>query len=484
MPGLGDAFVGGLLPEDWMLGGEAPPQNPPDQPWPSWLQKAQDLNNRDVAAYQGGGIAGLLANISDPAQQELASGFGGGGIAGRTKAVGGVAKAAAEAAAPAAQDVSLAAPYVSNPVRVFAPGVYKDPRTIVSEAAARVAPEHPALKDLFGVTRDDLYGMSQQGTRQGNIEPTIPTVGKPGQSAAAQAIMNPANAQRMVDVLAEAQKRAPQLTNPMDAWYVMDPMYQRMAKLVGPEQAKIDYMRLNSIVTPFSSGSPVQTEINRGTAAHQMATQGNFADFLKYGNTKASARGADFPPELSDVKGHVYHLNQARPVERYLQTGEHGYSQDTVKVPLYMQASGVPETGFQTRLPVPDAHFTRATGMPDVRTNAEPGAYMGRTEYREVGPWFRENVAKPLGVEAVPAQGRMWGVYGPQTDVKTLLGAPKLELFAQNIWERAQKLGLDPQKLRDDVLQGKAHALWLMGIPAAGIGAQLGAAAIQDQQYQ
>ena len=57
MPGLGDAFVGGLSPEDWMLGGQAPPQNPPDQPWPSWLQKAQDLNNRDVAAYQGGGIA-------------------------------------------------------------------------------------------------------------------------------------------------------------------------------------------------------------------------------------------------------------------------------------------------------------------------------------------------------------------------------------------------------------------------------------------
>lgn len=105
MPGLGDAFVGGLSPEDWMLGGEAPPQNPPDQPWPSWLQKAQDLNNRDVAAYQNG--------VSDPAQQELASGFGGGGIAGRTRAVTGVA---GKAAPPMMPQVAERYPAVGPPI--------------------------------------------------------------------------------------------------------------------------------------------------------------------------------------------------------------------------------------------------------------------------------------------------------------------------------------------------------------------------------
>jgi hypothetical protein len=106
MPGLGDAFVGGFSPEDWMLGGQTPPQNPPDQPWgPSWLQKAQAQTDQDIAAYQKGGIPAMLGNITDPGRQDLMSGFGGPAVVGRTKAVGGVAKAAAEAAAPAAQDV-------------------------------------------------------------------------------------------------------------------------------------------------------------------------------------------------------------------------------------------------------------------------------------------------------------------------------------------------------------------------------------------
>jgi len=82
----------------------------------------------------------------------------------------------------------------------------------------------------------------------------------------------------------------------------------------------------------------------------------------------------------------------------------------------------------------------------------------------------------------VPAQARMWGTYAPQTGVDTPVGAPKLELLAQAISERAQKLGIDPQKLRDDVLTGKAHATWLAGalvpagMAATGTGDQSNAA--------
>ena len=75
-----------------------------------------------------------------------------------------------------------------------------------------------------------------------------------------------------------------------------------------------------------------------------------------------------------------------------------------------------------------------------------------------------------MGIEAVPAQGRMWGLFSPQTGVDTPIGAPKLELLSQRIRERAQKLGIDPAKLRDDVLTGKAHASWLIPALAAGPG--------------
>ena len=62
------------------------------------------------------------------------------------------------------------------------------------------------------------------------------------------------------------------------------------------------------------------------------------------------------------------------------------------------------------------------------------------------------------------------GLFSPQTGVDTPIGAPKLELLSQRIWERAQQLGVDPKKLRDDVLSGKAHASWLLpGLAAPGL---------------
>lgn len=427
--------------------------------WSRFNQPFGQLGDPNPVLY-GRGLTAIRQADLDRAI-DLGMGFSGGGLA--TKGVGarpGMADVLTlKPAAPAivtAPDVSAAVPYVGpGAVRVASPGIYKRPDVIAAEAAAQVAPEHPALKQLFGVTRQDLYDIGEQGRRQGNIETQLWAPGKATKiNPAAAAIMNPANAQRVLDVMGEAQKY-PQLYKGMDAWYVMDPMYQRMAQLVGPEEAKLAYTRFNATTAPFSAASDVMTEINRGTAAHMMAQQGRWPEFLQYGG----GPHANKPIELADVKGHAYHSTaQVPPVTKYLETGSHGYAPDTVKIPLYIDASGVPQTGFQTRLPVPDAHFTRALGMPDVRTNQDFNKFMGGAEYRPVGPWFREQIAKPLGLEAVPAQARMWGAFSPQTGVDTPIGAPKLELFSQRIWERAKQLGVDPKLLRDQVLRGEQHA--------------------------
>jgi hypothetical protein len=370
---------------------------------------------------------------------------------------------------------------IENAQRLANPGVYKPPDVIAREANELVQPEHPALKELFGVTRNDLYDISQQGRRQGNMEPQLWTPGKTTKVNEASAnVMTGANAQRLVDTLGEALKY-PDLTKGMVPWYVMDPMYQRMVQLVGPERAKAEYVKFNSTVSPFSAGSSVPTEINRGTAANMYATRGDLPTFKQYGNVAERNRGAGFPDDLRDVKGHMMHGNQIDPVIRYMQTGSHGYNKDTVKIPLYMGASGVPQTGFQTRWPVPDTHFASAIGMPEVRTSKDFRSYMGGPEYRPIGPWFREKVAEPVGLEAVPGQALTWGTFAPQTGVRTGIGAGKLELLSQNIWERAKKLGLDPGRLRDDVMLGKEHALWALGIPGAG---SFAAGAYQPQGVQ
>jgi hypothetical protein len=358
------------------------------------------------------------------------------------------------------------------------PGIFKNPKEIATEAEARVASEHPALKELFGVTRGDLYDISEQGRRAGNIDPLtlLRLKANPRGSYLGEGVATEANAQRLIDALSEAGRRAPGLVRGMDPWFVMDPAYQRMVQLVGPEQAARDYARFNTLGAMASPGTKVIDEINRGTAANMMAHQGQFPLFQRYGGVAEKARPAmaDFPPQLLDVIGHPYHPTaQAGPMGRYLASG--AVDMTSPKVPLYIGASGVPEVGFQTALPIADAHFTRAVGAADVRGAAgvkKPGVSLKTPEYMSVGPWFAQNVARPLGIEAVPAQARLWGLMSQYTGVDTPIGAPKLELLAQRIWERAKEKGIDPRVMRDYVLRGAGHAA--MAGPIAAGALQLG----------
>ena len=377
------------------------------------------------------------------------------------------------------------------------PGIYKDPRVIAREAAELITPEHPALKELFGTTREGLYEMSQQGRRQGNLPDPAWTVQpeKSRGSAAAEGVMNPANEQRILDAMVEGGKHRGVLLS--DAWYVMDPAYQRLEYLHGPELAKRLYDRMNTTGAMTSPASGVWDEIRRGTAANMMAHQGQFPLWRDWAGIAMRHRpqpgqpfvpikgetsphvehlaGQRFPPQLRQVPGHLAHKTaHAGPIENYLQRGV--VEMGTPKVPSYIPASGVPETGFQTRWMVPDAHISKSLGMGDTRTQGtiRQGASMSMPEYRQIAPWYREKIAEPLGVEAVPAQARQWNLFGPQTGVRTMLGAPKLELLAQRIWERALEMGWDPKVLRDQVLSGGAHAGLAAGIIGPAIGGLMG----------
>jgi len=244
----------------------------------------------------------------------------------------------------------------------------------------------------------------------------------------------------------------------MIPWYVMDPAFKRMVELVGPERAITEYRKFNEMMTPFSASSNVLAEINRGTGARYAHERGRLGEFAELTGMPVEKRPANFPADLVDVMPHLRHGEHIKPVQRWAETGKHGYDKNTVKIPLYTQASGVPETGFQTSWAVPDAHFARAVGMGDTRTNATPGNFMAGPEYRTMSPWFRENVAQRMGIESVPSQALTWGAYAPQTGVKTPIGAGKLELISQRMWERAKQLGVDPHTLRDKVLLGDEYS--------------------------
>jgi hypothetical protein len=386
--------------------------------------------------------------LSAPAPQGMAEGGGVKlpGKLGKLKNVGEVVTSAAFRASPEQT--------VTNPLRNAFPGIYQRPDVIAKEAAARVAPEDPMLKRLFGVTRDDLFEMSK---RQGNEPGFIPGASKnPKGSAAAEAVMNPRNTQRLVDVLGEVKTNAPELYRGMHAWYTMDPQYHRMVELMGEEKAKKMYHRLNTFGGIESPNLPVPVEFNRASAANWLAEQGRMPDWIKYGGLRDKHLVEGIPSDIIGVPGRVGHQRASESQRKFIDTGFHGM--DSPKAPPYIQASSVPELGFQTDLPVGDAHWSRMIGLPDVRTSKEVSASVSTPELQQLAPWWKNDVAGAVDLESVPAQAIMWGAGSPQTGVKTAIGAGKLELQAIQMAEAAKRLGISPEDARDMILMGKQRA--------------------------
>jgi len=349
---------------------------------------------------------------------------------------------------------------VKDAQRAAYPGVYDDPRAIAKAASENVAPENPAMKELFGVTRDDLYEMHKG--RVGTHDPILPGMTKnPKGSASASQVMNPKNTQRVIDVLGEAEQY-PELYKGMDAWYEMGPAYERMRQIT--DTPVDDFRRFQSMTGMASPNAEVMNELNRGTGALYLANRGRFGDFLEYGGLPADVKAKMAPADMMGIAGHTTHSTaQAKPMQQYLESGELGMK--SPKVPLYIQSAGVPETGFQTKWPVGDAHWARGVGLADVRPMkkvkgkmAIPGQSISMPEMQALGPWWDQKVAAPLGLNSVDAQARAWGTFAPQTGVTTKVGAPKLELLSQSIMDASKAYNIPPEQARDLLLTGKIYA--------------------------
>lgn len=338
-------------------------------------------------------------------------------------------------------------------------GIYANPAEIAKNAAAHTTPESPWLQKLFGVSRPDLVNMSEQMI--GNMDPYTNFAAKPKGAKVALNVMTPQNTQRIVDTLAEADKY-PDL-RAMRGWYMMHPAFKKLEQEFGTDQAVNMLNRFNAFTGMTSPGSDVISELNRGTAANYLNNQGRFDLFQKYGGYSDDKRGANFPAELRDVIGHPYHKTaHVSPMLKYLESGE--MQMESPKVPLYIQSSGVPETGFQTALPVGDAHFVRGAGLAharpwkNVKGEAMPnGDSITNTELQSLGDWYRNHIAGALGWESVPSQAMQWGAFHQATGVKTPVGAPKLELIADQVAQDALRRGLDPNRHLIDVLSGQGY---------------------------
>ena len=378
---------------------------------------------------------------------------------------------------------------VTDPLRQAAPGIYKDPREIAAQAEAQVTPESPLLQQVWGLSRQDIYDLAAR--RQGNVPGYIPGTAALGRgpegSAAAERVRTPANARRLQNILGEGLERAPGMAQGMMPWYYQDPVYQRLRQIYDEPEALRRFHMINMLSTLHSPGIEVPGEIARGSAAYMLNEQGRYADWLRHGGDPSKA-----PLNLEGVPGHIYHsTSQAMPAQQFLERGAMMPDPEAggVKTGPYGQASSIPQIGFQTNVPIGDVHWAGGIALPDVRTSARYWKSVEPAEIRQLAPWWRSEVAGPMGLEAVPAQGFQWGLLGPETGVKTGLGAPKLELQANQIGKAAERLGVSPETARDMWLMGKTQAGSvdpdLLKYLAGGAGAAaLGAGAFEATQGQ
>lgn len=391
---------------------------------------------------------------------------------------------------PVGMGITKADATVMRPKRLAYPEIYGNPKELAAEAASRVAPENPLLKQLFDIDRQGLWELSEQGNRVGNITARPFNAAANGKGAAhASEVMNPRNVARIQNLIGEAEQH-PDLYKGMASWYTMDPLYRRFEAIYGSEQAVQQYNKFNTLTGMASPGSEVLTEFNRGTGANWLATQGRFDDFQKFGGIAENKRRAGFPEDMRGIIGHPYHSTaQAGAMQKYLASGDMS-GMGSAKVPSYVAASGVPETGFQTQWPVGDAHWSRLVGLPDVRgktmkkgVEVLPNASASVPEMTALGPWWRDKIAEPMGLQAVPAQAVVWGAGSGATGVTSPIGAGKLELLAQQIGKAAQRMGVSPETARDLIIQGKAHAGYATPEMLGAIGAGTAGGLLANQYF-
>jgi hypothetical protein len=304
---------------------------------------------------------------------------------------------------------------VADPHRMMYPGVYRNPRIIAEEAAARVGEEDPAMQRLFGVTRGDLREMAKG--RVGNEDPRL----RLSQTRAARSARRTSRPRRTPSGCRTSWPRpdatrgcAPRMrgtswTRCTGAWSSCTA--RRRPKRYKPPQH------------PDRHGLARLGRDDRDPARHRRALAQRTGPLRRLPEICRRAGGdalePRFPQDMRYIGGHPYHrTSQGEPMAKYLEAGS--IQSKAPKVPLYVHASGVPETGFQTSGPVGDAHFRAASACPTpARARPTCRARSRRSEYQTLQPWWQHEVAGQVGLESVPAQARLWTALGPQTGVES-----------------------------------------------------------------
>jgi len=362
-------------------------------------------------------------------------------------------------------------PTVSGKAHKLYPGIYKDPRQLVEEGAAKIAPESGLMSDLFGVDRKTLDTMTRahEKTIDQVAIPAWPTTSRGAQHT--QKVMNPTNESRLQDILSLAGDD-PRFAGSY-GWYETLPLREKFRSVLGKELGDKRFDEFMQRSSVMSAGSPVDLELRRASLAGLLDESGELDRFIKGNMTSGENVYKEFPEMFKDIRdaggyGHIYHATAHRPGLSRHATGDNFFNDASIlkapKTPNYYHS----KTGANLQHPTQDAHFVRGIGLSDVRPMKKSGTD-GSIDYTETGKirdWWSNKVSDPIGMSGSPAQALLWNTLAPQTGVKTLVGKPLLELITDGVEREALKQAKSPQQALLDFINrsGKLGAMGGMGL--------------------
>jgi hypothetical protein len=359
------------------------------------------------------------------------------------------------------------------------PGIYDNPQKIVHDSGKMVVDENPLLRELFGVDRAGLDAMAYQRMDFGNASPLVHQPTRPPEYL--DKVTTKKNAQRLQDVIGLTADD-PKFTG-MAGWYMTEPMLNRPLELLGPTEGAKFFREHHLYASPMSAMNDVAGEIKKGSFAHLLAGQGRLDEFF---DTKTLPYGMNHPAHTTA---------HAAGVKNMQRTGGDRFWQDkntSQKTPVYFHT----KTGENSFWPTSDAHFVRATGLPDVRPkilDKDTGerivdaSSIGKTEMAPLGEWFNKDVTSPLGLTGGVGQPILWGGMASRTGVESAIGAPYLELLTNQIEKSAKRQGITPQEAWDNYIlgaSGKKSIDPYKGYLGMLLGGAVGAGALMGSEEQ
>jgi hypothetical protein len=189
-----------------------------------------------------------------------------------------------------------------------------------------------------------------------------------------------------------------------------------------------------------------------------MAAEGNFDKFASHGGlpqdkVPSALKSKNF--ELGN-EGHAMHSTaHAGAMSRFNETGQEA---NAVKTGTYRRSSDSPSregSDHQNTVPVGDSHWARGVGLADVRGAKMSDGSAEGTEMKVLAPWYHDEVARhhDINLPSTSAQAVQWGALSKETGVNSPIGAPKLEIWADEIAEAAKREGVAPKAMWERIVK-------------------------------